>query len=52
MDPVPRNKTPRTIIKYAIDHLSKMMNLSIENIPIVGTGYASVPSDESCQGFT
>jgi len=47
MNPVPRNKTPRAIIKYATEYLGKTMNLSIENISTVGIGYASVPSDES-----
>jgi imidazoleglycerol phosphate dehydratase HisB len=42
-----RNKTPRSIIKYATENLSKIMNLSLENISIIGFGHASVPSDES-----
>ncbi|MHB8602530.1 MAG: imidazoleglycerol-phosphate dehydratase [Nitrosotalea sp.] len=47
MNPVSKNKTSRSIIKYAAEHLSRTLNLSLENIYIVGFGHASVPSDES-----
>lgn len=47
INPVPKNKTPRAIIKQATKNLCKIMNLSLENSSIIGFGYASIPSDES-----
>lgn len=47
INPISKNKTPRSIIKNTTKLLSKAMNLSIANTSIVGFGHASIPYDES-----
>lgn len=44
---IPKNKTPRSIIKHTTKLLSNAMNLSITNTSIIGFGHASIPSNES-----